>query len=545
MVVDLALARFSPQTVIPTTQLGRDMTRVAAVRPRCCCCCSSSSSPTSGDYGWGFFVDVILRSSSRPARGSIAQGKSTPVDIADHPVTLDRASRRDARGASGGRSLRRDVGLQARLPHPRRRPGRIGERRARLRALAEQEGGAGSLEVDRVRDARRCRGAPLRADARDRTPLPDRRRRRALERGGRRPAPRAGARGDRPEHDRRVLRARGGSREGAGGAARRGALGRRRRQRRDRGEGVGPPEMGDRARPRARPLARRLRRTRARRARRHPPGAPLARAREAGARMRAGCTPRRRCDRRAGRAQRRAPCLDARRRDRRARRRAAATIAFLRLRAQGERVESLSYWITRRLREALGVARALERGRRAEHDPRRAADAAEAWRPRSSPTSRAPTPRRSSARSPPSPTSSSTCAEARPSTRTRSRCARSARSRPRPPRRLLRTADCSSLPRADDPRGAGLLAGAGVAVQRARLDRLVDLRHQRAMLDRDLLRVALADGALEPAEVGLDRGGVVAVLETLALGAQDPLLLGGDVGHGSVARQSAPRGAVL
>ena len=41
---------------------------------------------------------------------------------------------------------------------------------------------------------------------------------------------------------------------------------------------------------------------------------------------------------------------------------AAATRAFLRLRAQGERVESLSYWITRRLREALGVARALERG---------------------------------------------------------------------------------------------------------------------------------------------------------------------------------------
>jgi DNA polymerase III subunit delta len=41
---------------------------------------------------------------------------------------------------------------------------------------------------------------------------------------------------------------------------------------------------------------------------------------------------------------------------------AGATIAFLRLRAQGERVESLSYWITRRLREALGVARALERG---------------------------------------------------------------------------------------------------------------------------------------------------------------------------------------
>ncbi len=41
---------------------------------------------------------------------------------------------------------------------------------------------------------------------------------------------------------------------------------------------------------------------------------------------------------------------------------AAATRTFLALRAQGERVESLAYWITRRLREALGVARRLERG---------------------------------------------------------------------------------------------------------------------------------------------------------------------------------------
>ena len=46
VVVDLALARFSPATQIPTTQLGRDMTRAAAARPRCCCCCSSSSSTT-------------------------------------------------------------------------------------------------------------------------------------------------------------------------------------------------------------------------------------------------------------------------------------------------------------------------------------------------------------------------------------------------------------------------------------------------------------------------------------------------------------------
>jgi DNA polymerase III subunit delta len=41
---------------------------------------------------------------------------------------------------------------------------------------------------------------------------------------------------------------------------------------------------------------------------------------------------------------------------------AAATRVFLQLRAQGERVESLTYWVTRRLREALVVARRLEQG---------------------------------------------------------------------------------------------------------------------------------------------------------------------------------------
>jgi DNA polymerase-3 subunit delta len=41
---------------------------------------------------------------------------------------------------------------------------------------------------------------------------------------------------------------------------------------------------------------------------------------------------------------------------------AAATRIFLQLRAQGERVESLIYWVTRRLREALSVSRRLEQG---------------------------------------------------------------------------------------------------------------------------------------------------------------------------------------
>jgi len=45
-----------------------------------------------------------------------------------------------------------------------------------------------------------------------------------------------------------------------------------------------------------------------------------------------------------------------------ARDRAAATRVYLQLRAQGERVESLSYWMARRLREALAVALQLEAG---------------------------------------------------------------------------------------------------------------------------------------------------------------------------------------
>jgi DNA polymerase-3 subunit delta len=41
---------------------------------------------------------------------------------------------------------------------------------------------------------------------------------------------------------------------------------------------------------------------------------------------------------------------------------AAATRVFLQLRAQGERVEALTYWVTRRLREALTIAARLEQG---------------------------------------------------------------------------------------------------------------------------------------------------------------------------------------
>jgi hypothetical protein len=74
-------------------------------------------------------------------------------------------------------------------------------------------------------------------------------------------------------------------------------------------------------------------------------------------------------------------------------------------------------------------------------------------------------------------------------------------------------------------RRARLLARAGVAVQRTALDGLVDRLDQLAMLDLRLVSVAGRHRRLEAAEERLDLGGVAAVLESLAFGAQDPLLL--------------------
>src|SRR5437763_14728331 len=81
-----------------------------------------------------------------------------------------------------------------------------------------------------------------------------------------------------------------------------------------------------------------------------------------------------------------------------------------------------------------------------------------------------------------------------------------------------------------DARCARLLAGAGVAMQRTPLDGLVDGALQTPVLGVCCLRIVALDGALEIAQVGLDRGGVVAVLQALALGAHDARLLRVDVG---------------
>jgi len=78
VIVDLLLARFSPQTVIPTTALGRDMTRVAAVGLVVLLMLIKLISHT-GNYGWGFFVDIILLIVVAAGAWLNAQGKSTQV----------------------------------------------------------------------------------------------------------------------------------------------------------------------------------------------------------------------------------------------------------------------------------------------------------------------------------------------------------------------------------------------------------------------------------------------------------------------------------
>jgi hypothetical protein len=78
IVVDLAIARFSPDTQIPTTSLGRDMTRVAACGLLLLLLFIKFLAHV-GDFGWGFFIDVILALVVTAGCWMIAQGKATPL----------------------------------------------------------------------------------------------------------------------------------------------------------------------------------------------------------------------------------------------------------------------------------------------------------------------------------------------------------------------------------------------------------------------------------------------------------------------------------
>jgi hypothetical protein len=78
IVLDLAFARFSPRTHIPTTQLGRDMTRVAACGVLLLLLFIKFLANV-GSFGWGFYIDVILALVASAGCWLIAQGHSTPL----------------------------------------------------------------------------------------------------------------------------------------------------------------------------------------------------------------------------------------------------------------------------------------------------------------------------------------------------------------------------------------------------------------------------------------------------------------------------------
>jgi hypothetical protein len=77
VVVDLALARLSPQTRVPTTQLGRETTRAAALGVMALLMFTRLLAH-SGSYGWGFYADVILLVGVASAGWLNAQGHATP-----------------------------------------------------------------------------------------------------------------------------------------------------------------------------------------------------------------------------------------------------------------------------------------------------------------------------------------------------------------------------------------------------------------------------------------------------------------------------------
>lgn len=78
LVVDWALAVFNPDTTIPTTPLGREMTRTAIGGLIVLFLLIKLISHTSY-LGWGCFVDIIVAIIVTYGCWALAQGKSTPL----------------------------------------------------------------------------------------------------------------------------------------------------------------------------------------------------------------------------------------------------------------------------------------------------------------------------------------------------------------------------------------------------------------------------------------------------------------------------------
>ena len=201
-----------------------------------------------------------------------------------------------------------------------------------------------------------------------------------------------------------------------------------------------------------------------------------------------------------------------------------ATLTYLRLRRQGERLGGLGYLMASRVREALAVALRLQAGE----------SAAEVKRTLRMPSRAAERFVADVARSDPERLRAALGVLADLELDTRGgaelRAGRSRLSGLHEDTLALRAIARSPVRRrlglaGEHARGAALLALAGVAMQRTALHGGVDAAHQRAVLGLGGLCVAALHRRFQAPEERLDRGGVEAVLQTLALGAQDPLLL--------------------
>lgn len=78
LVLDLGLARFSPEITVPTTKYGREMTRALAVGVIIVLMVIRILWHVS-DLGWGFYVDLILLAVVAVGAWLNASGKATPV----------------------------------------------------------------------------------------------------------------------------------------------------------------------------------------------------------------------------------------------------------------------------------------------------------------------------------------------------------------------------------------------------------------------------------------------------------------------------------
>jgi hypothetical protein len=84
IVADYALALFSPQTLIPSTKYGRDLTRLGACALLILFLFIKFISHV-GSFGWGFFVDIILAAVVTFGSWAVLQRAATPNSAASTP----------------------------------------------------------------------------------------------------------------------------------------------------------------------------------------------------------------------------------------------------------------------------------------------------------------------------------------------------------------------------------------------------------------------------------------------------------------------------